>query len=64
MFKIGKVKFAKNKTGQDSAVMIATGVLNGIEVTVGAINFEFIGGSVGSHHNYTSPTRFPSGYSF
>ena len=43
-----RLRIAKNKTGQDSAVMIATGVLNGIEVTVGAINFEFIGGSIGS----------------
>ena len=43
-----RLRIAKDKTGQDSAVMIATGALNGIEVTVGAINFEFIGGSIGS----------------
>ena len=39
---------ARKKTGQNSAVMIAKGQINGIQVTVGAINFDFIGGSVGA----------------
>ena len=39
---------AKRKTGQNCAVMIAEGKINNIKVTVGAINFDFIGGSVGS----------------
>ena len=43
-----RLKLARVKTNQDSAVMIAKGTLNGIEITVGAINFEFIGGSVGA----------------
>ena len=43
-----RLKIAKNKTGQDTAVMIAKGSLDEIEVTMGAINFDFIGGSVGA----------------
>ena len=43
-----RLKNAKNKTGQDTAVMIAKGSLDEIEVTMGAINFDFIGGSVGA----------------
>ena len=39
---------ARKLTGQDDAVMIASGRLKGINVTVGAQNFSFIGGSVGS----------------
>ena len=39
---------ARKKTNQNCAVMIAKGMINGIEVTAGAINFEFIGGSVGA----------------
>tara|TARA_B100001175_G_scaffold317810_1_gene336651 strand:+ start:3438 stop:4367 length:930 start_codon:yes stop_codon:yes gene_type:complete len=45
---IDRLKDARKKTNQDSAVMIANGKINGINVTVGAINFEFIGGSIGS----------------
>ncbi len=39
---------ARKKTGQNCAVVIAKGMINGIEITAGAINFEFIGGSVGA----------------
>ena len=42
-----RLKEARKKTNQNCAVMIAKGKINGIEVTVGAINFDFIGGSVG-----------------
>ncbi len=42
-----RLKLARKKTGQKCAVMIAVGKLNNIDVTVGAINFDFIGGSVG-----------------
>lgn len=43
-----RLKNAKEKTGQESAVMIATGKLKGIDITVGAVNFDFIGGSIGA----------------
>ena len=43
-----RLKAAKKKTNQNCAVMIAKGMVNGIEITAGAINFEFIGGSVGA----------------
>tara|TARA_B100000427_G_scaffold221904_1_gene185659 strand:- start:829 stop:1761 length:933 start_codon:yes stop_codon:yes gene_type:complete len=43
-----RLKIARKKTNQACAVMIAKGKINGIEVTAGAINFEFIGGSVGA----------------
>ena len=39
---------ARKKTNQNCAVMIAKGQINGIQVTAGAINFDFIGGSVGA----------------
>ena len=39
---------ARKKTGQNCAVMIAKGNVNGIEITAGAINFDFIGGSCGA----------------
>ena len=39
---------ARKKTHQNCAVMIAKGSVNGIQVTAGAINFDFIGGSVGA----------------
>ena len=38
---------ARKKTGQNCAVIIAKGEINGIQITAGAINFDFIGGSVG-----------------
>ena len=43
-----RLKTARKKTNQNCAVMIAKGKINGIEVTAGAINFDFIGGSVGA----------------
>ena len=43
-----RLKIARKKTNQSCAVMIAKGKINGIEVTAGAINFDFIGGSVGA----------------
>jgi len=43
-----RLKDARKKTNQDCAVMIAKGNLNGIEITVGATNFDFIGGSSGA----------------
>ena len=45
---IDRLKDAKKRTKQNCAVMIAKGKINGIQVTAGAINFDFIGGSVGS----------------
>ena len=43
-----RLKDARKKTSQDCAVVIAKGNLNGIELTVGATNFDFIGGSSGA----------------
>ena len=42
-----RLKIARKKTQQKCAVMIAKGKINNIEITAGAINFDFIGGSVG-----------------
>ena len=43
-----RLKDARNKTNQDCAVVIAKGNLNGIQLTFGATNFDFIGGSSGA----------------
>jgi len=43
-----RLKEARKKTNQDCAVMIARGKINEINVTVGSINFDFMGGSVAS----------------
>ena len=43
-----RLKDARKKTGQNSAVMIAKGKINGLNITAGAINFDFIGGAIGS----------------
>jgi len=43
-----RLKEARNKTNQDCAVIIAKGILNSVEITVGATNFDFIGGSSGA----------------
>ena len=43
-----RLRSAQKKTKQNCATLIAKGNLNGIEVTAGAINFNFIGGSVGA----------------
>ena len=44
---IDRLRDARKKTNQECAVMIARGQVNGINITAGAINFEFIGGSIG-----------------
>ena len=46
--KIQKRLGVARKTKQDCAVIIAKTVLNGTEITVGATNFRFIGGSNGA----------------
>ncbi len=43
-----RLTLARKKTGQETAVLIAKGKINNIDVTVGAIDFSFIGGSVGA----------------
>jgi acetyl-CoA carboxylase carboxyl transferase subunit beta len=43
-----RLKDARKKTNQECAVIIVRGKINGINITAGAINFDFIGGSVGS----------------
>ncbi len=43
-----RLKDARKKTRQDCAVLIGKGNLNGIEITFGATNFDFIGGSNGA----------------
>ena len=43
-----RLKTARKVTGQDDAVAIAKGKVNSISVVVGAQDFRFIGGSVGS----------------
>ena len=43
-----RLKLARKITKQDDAVAIAKGTLNGIEITVGAQDFRFIGGSFGA----------------
>ena len=43
-----RLKEARKKTNQNCAVVIAKGKINNLEVTCGAINFDFIGGSVGA----------------
>ncbi len=42
-----RIKSARKTTGQNDAMMIAKGKVQGIDVTVGAQNFKFIGGAVG-----------------
>ena len=43
-----RLRDARKKTNQECAVMIARGKINGINITTGAINFDFMGGSVAS----------------
>ena len=51
---IEKLKAARKKTQQNCAVEFAVGKLeNGIEVTVGAMSFSFLGASVGIHEGNT-----------
>ena len=43
-----RLKIARNKTGQECAVMIVKTKINNIDITAGAFDFAFIGGSVGA----------------
>ena len=43
-----RLKVARKKTGQETAVMIAKTKINNIDITAGAFDFNFIGGSVGA----------------
>ena len=43
-----RLKAARKKTNQNCAVLIASGNLDGINITAAAINFDFIGGSIGA----------------
>ena len=43
-----RLKAARKKTNQSDAILIAEGKVDNISVTVGAQNFNFIGGSVGA----------------
>ena len=43
-----RLKDARKKTNQDCAVVVGKGKINGINITFGATNFEFIGGSSGA----------------
>ena len=45
---IDRLRDARKKTSQECAVMMVRGQVNGINITAGAINFDFIGGSIGS----------------
>ncbi len=45
---VDRLKSARKKTGQDDAILIAKGKVKSIEVTVGAQDFRFIGGSFGA----------------
>jgi acetyl-CoA carboxylase carboxyl transferase subunit beta len=42
-----RLKKARKETGQNSAVLVATGKINGIDITTAAINFNYIAGSIG-----------------
>jgi len=43
-----RLKLAREKTNQSDSILIAEGKLKNINITVGAQNFDFIGGSVGA----------------
>jgi len=43
-----RLKIAREKTGQDCAVMIVKTKINNIDITAGAFDFSFIGASVGA----------------
>ena len=42
-----RIKEARNKTGQEDAIVIAIGTLDGLPVVVAVQNFQFMGGSLG-----------------
>ena len=43
-----RLKKARKETGQNSAVLVSTGKINEINITAAAINFQYIGGSIGT----------------
>jgi len=43
-----RLKEAQNKTEEQDAIIVATGMIGGIKVVVAAFNFEFMGGSMGA----------------
>tara|TARA_B100001250_G_C19768484_1_gene775928 strand:- start:196 stop:1131 length:936 start_codon:yes stop_codon:yes gene_type:complete len=43
-----RLKEARDKTKQNCAVMVAKGYIDDIQITAGAVNFNFIGGSFGA----------------
>ena len=43
---IDRLKSARKKTGENETMLFATGLLNGMQCTVGAMDFSFFGGSV------------------
>ena len=43
-----RLKDAKKITGQDNAILSCEGKINNIDVVVSAVDFKFIGGSIGS----------------
>ena len=45
---IDRLRDARKKTGQDDAILLAKGKVKNIDVTVGAQDFRFIGGSFGA----------------
>ena len=42
-----RVKEAQSKTGEQDAIIVASGTVQGVPVVVAAFNFEFMGGSMG-----------------
>ncbi len=43
-----RLKTAQKKTGRKDALTVGTGKINGLELTIACMNFDFIGGSMGS----------------
>lgn len=43
-----RLESAKEKSGQDEAVMVGTCTIGGLKVALGVLNFNFMGGSMGS----------------
>lgn len=42
-----RIKDARNKTGENDGIIVAHGAMDGINVVVATLNFEFMGGSMG-----------------
>lgn len=43
-----RIKASKKKTGEEDAIIVATGKIGGIETSVACFNFAFMGGSMGA----------------